>query len=76
VVSLTGVPPGVAVPAAITVKAGDTDFAFKLTIPPTTPAGESKLKLSATGVSDPKQPAVRVKGRDVEVMLTVIPPPK
>jgi hypothetical protein len=75
-VSLTGVPVGVAVPAPVTVKAGDTDFAFKLAIPPTTPAGETKLKLSATAAPDPKQPAIRVKGRDVEATLTVIPPPK
>jgi hypothetical protein len=74
-VSLTGLPPGVPVPAPITVKAGETDFAFKLAIPPTTPASETKLKLTATAI-DPKQPNVRVKGRDVEAVLNVIAPPK
>src|SRR5579883_428488 len=72
-ITLTGLPAGVPVPAAITVKAGDTDFAFKLTIPPTTPISETKIKLSATAI-DPKQPNVRVKGRDVEAVLKVIPP--
>ena len=74
-VTLTGLPPSVPAPAPLTVKAADTDFAFKLTIPPTAPVGETKLKLSATA-PDPKQPNVRVKGRDVEAVLNVIPPPK
>jgi hypothetical protein len=76
VVSLTGLPPGVAVPAPITVKAADTKFAFKLTLPPSTPASEAKLKLSASVVPDPKQPNVRVKSRDVEAVLAIQPPPK
>ena len=74
-VTLTGVPTGVAVPAAATVKTGATTFSFKLVIPPTTPAGESQLKLSAIAL-DPKQPNVRVKSRDVEAVLKIIPPPK
>ena len=74
-VTLTGVPPGVPVPAPVTVKGTDTAYAVKLTIPVTIPPGESKLKLSAS-VADPKQPAIRVKGRDIEVVLNVIPPPK
>lgn len=76
VVSLTGLPSGVPVPAPLTVKPTDTTFAFKLAFPPTTAPGEAKLKLSATIAPDPKQPAVRVKGRDVEVVLNVIPPAK
>jgi hypothetical protein len=72
-VSLAGLPPGVPVPAPMTVKAGETDFAFKLTLPPATPAGEVRLKVSATSI-DPKQPNVRVKGRDAEVMLNVTQP--
>jgi hypothetical protein len=75
-VTLTGLPAGVAVPAPITVKAAETAFVFKLTIPPATPASETLLKLSATIAPDPKQPAVRVKSRDVETTLTVSPPPK
>ena len=62
-------------PAAITVKAGETDFAFKLTLPPTTAVGETKLKLTATAI-DPKQPNVPVKSRDVEAVLKVIGPKK
>jgi len=75
-VSLTGVPAGVAVPAPITVKAGETKFAVKLTLPPATPVGDVKLKLSASGVPDAKQPNVRVKGREIEIALNVIAAPK
>ncbi len=79
-VALTGVPAGVAVPAPITVKAGETKFAIKLALPVTTPPGEVKLKLSASAAPDPKQPNIRVKGRDIEVVLNVVaappPPPK
>jgi hypothetical protein len=75
VVAITGVPPGVPVPGPLTVKGSETDFAFKLTVPPNIAAGETKLKITASAI-DPKQPNVRVKGRDVEVILNVIPPPK
>jgi hypothetical protein len=51
-----------------------TRFAFGLNLPPTTPGGEVALRLSASVVPDPKQPGVRVKGRDVELLLNVIPP--
>ena len=61
---------GVNVPP-LTVK-GD-DFAFKLSLPPATPTGEVKgLKIAATAVADPKNPAVRVRGRDVELTLAVV----
>ena len=43
-VTLTGVPAGVPVPAPVTVKAGETAFAFKLAFPPTTLAGESETE--------------------------------
>jgi hypothetical protein len=75
-VTLTGLPAGVPAPGPLTVKAADAAFGFKLTVPPATPAGESKLKLVATIAPDPKQPNVRVKGREVEATLNVIPPPK
>jgi hypothetical protein len=78
-VSLTGVPPGVSVPAPVNVKAGETAFTVKVALPTTTPPGEVKLKLSASAAPDAKQPNVRVKGRDIEVVLNVIaapPPPK
>jgi len=77
-VTLAGLPPGVPAPGPLTVKGTDAtfSFSFKLVIPPATLAGESKLKLSATAAPDPKQPAVRVKVREVEATLTVIPPPK
>lgn len=72
VVSLTGLPPGIAVPPAITVKAAETKFSFKLTLPPNTLPIDAKLKLSASVVPDPKQPNVRVKSRDLEVVLTIL----
>jgi hypothetical protein len=76
VVSLTGLPPGVAVPAPLTVKAAETKFAFKLTLPPTTPPAETKLKLSASVAPDAKQPNVRVKSRDVDLVLAIQPAAK
>ncbi len=74
-VTLTGLPAGVPAPAALTVKAGETAFVFKIALPPTTPAGEARLKFGATA-TDPKQPNVRVKGRDVEATLKISPPAK
>jgi hypothetical protein len=71
VVSLTGLPPGVAVPPPLTVKAAETKFAFKLTIPPTTPPNEAKLKLSASVIPDAKQQNVRVKSRDMDFVLAI-----
>jgi hypothetical protein len=71
-VSLAGLPPGVPVPAPVTVKAGETAFAIKLALPPATSPGEVKLKLSATAAPDPKQPNIRVKSRDVTVTLNVV----
>ena len=74
-IALTGLPAGVPVPAALNVKAGETAFAFKLALPPTTPAGEVKLRVGVTA-TDPKQPNVRVKGRDAEATLRVLVAPK
>jgi hypothetical protein len=74
-VTLTGLPAGVPVPAPVTVKGTETAYVVKLTIPANIPPGESKLQLSAS-VADPKQPAIRVKGRDIDVVLNVSPPPK
>jgi hypothetical protein len=70
-VTLAGLPAGVPAPAAATVKAGAKAFSFKLMLPPTTPAGDVKLKLSATA-TDPKQPNVRVKLRDADAVLRIV----
>jgi len=70
-VTLTGLPPGVA-PPTVTVKANETAFALKLALPPTLAAGEFPLKLSANAATDPKQPGVRVKSRDVVLTLSVV----
>jgi hypothetical protein len=72
VVTLTGLPAGVPAPAPTTAKAGKDTFSFKLTLPPATPAGDVKLKLAATA-TDPKQPNVRVKLRDADALLRVVP---
>jgi hypothetical protein len=41
-------------------------------LPPNVPVGEIKgLKVGASAAPDPKQPAQRVKSRDVEVTLVV-----
>lgn len=70
VVALAGLPPGAAAPS-VTLKATETRFTLKLTLPVAAPAGEHKLKLTAAAAPDPKQPAVRVKSRDADVVLTV-----
>jgi hypothetical protein len=73
VVALAGLPPGLAA-APVTVKAGETKFALKLTVPPATPPGEVRgLALSASAAPDPSQAAVRVKCRDVPLTLTLRP---
>ena len=70
-VSLTGLPPG-GVAAAVNVKAAATDFAIKVVLPATVPAGEVKgLKLAGLAAADPKQPGVRVRSRDVELTLAI-----
>jgi hypothetical protein len=70
IVTLTGVPPGVA-PPTVTVKANETAFVLKLALPPTLAAGSSDLKLSANAATDPKQPGIRVKSRDISLTLNV-----
>src|SRR5262249_28215112 len=68
--TLTGLPPGARADAP-TVKAGATEFTLHVVRPPTRPAGEVKgLRLSGTA-TDPKQPNVRVRSREVEVTLVV-----
>jgi hypothetical protein len=69
--TLTGVPAGVPAPPVTTVKADATTFSFKLTVPPNVQPGESTLKLSGTIAPDPKQPNVRVKSRDLDLILAV-----
>ena len=56
------------------MKAGTTKFVFKIVLPPTFPPGEVKnLKLVGTVAPDPKQPNQRVRSRDVELVLVVLP---
>jgi hypothetical protein len=73
IVALTGLPPGASAPP-VTLKAGETRFALKLNLPPTTSAGEVRgLKLSASAAPDPQQANVRVKSRDLDLTLTLRP---
>jgi hypothetical protein len=74
--TLTGLPPGVGV-APVTVKAGATDFALKVALPPNLPAGEVKgLQLAGSAVPDPKQPAIRIRSKAVALTLAVKAAPK
>jgi hypothetical protein len=69
--TVTGLPPGGrADPVKVT--AAQTAFVVKVILPPAIAAGEFKgLKLTGTVTPDPKQPAVRVRSRDVELTLAV-----
>ncbi|MFN0054768.1 MAG: hypothetical protein ACKV0T_21560 [Planctomycetales bacterium] len=72
-VSLSGLPAG-AKADPMTVPPDADEFIVNLVLPANLPAGEVRgLKLSANVVPDPKQPAVRVKSRDVELILVVQP---
>jgi hypothetical protein len=74
--ALTGLPAG-AKAEAVTLKADATDFVVNVTIPPTVPAGEiNGVKLSGSFAPNPKQPAVRIRSRDVEVTLVLKAPGK
>jgi hypothetical protein len=75
-VSLAGLPAGGRA-APVTVKAGATEFALKVVLPPNTPVGEVKgLKLAGSAAPDPKRPGVRVSSREVELTLVVQAPGK
>jgi hypothetical protein len=74
VLNLTGLPAG-ATAEPITVKADATEFLLNIKLPAKTPTGELKgLKLSATGSPDASQPNIKVKSRDVDLLLVVQPP--
>jgi hypothetical protein len=73
--TLTGLPPG-ARADAVTVKAGASDFTINVVLPPNAAVGDfNGLRLSGTA-TDPKQPNVRVRSRDVEITLAVTAPAK
>jgi hypothetical protein len=74
VLTLAGLPAG-ARADAITIKADATDFLLNIVLPANVRPGELKaLKLSATGTPDAAQPGVKVKSRDVDLLLVVQPP--
>lgn len=69
--SLVGLPPGIALPNVV-VKANETTFTIKLSIPPTAAPGEIPLKLSVNAATNPMQPGLRVKSRDVPLVLSIV----
>jgi len=71
--TLTGLPAGIRADA-VTVKTFRSKFVMKIILPPNATAGEIRgLKLNAGAAPDAKQPAVRVRSRDVELTLNLIP---
>jgi hypothetical protein len=76
ILALTGLPAG-AKADSVTVKADATDFVVNVTLPPTVVAGEiTGVKLSGSFAPNAKQPALRVRSRDVEVTLILKAPAK
>lgn len=74
VVTLAGLPPGISAPA-VTVKADAVDFSIMVAVPVNQKPGETKgLAVFATA-ADPKQPNIRLRSRDVELILNVTPAP-
>lgn len=74
VLTLSGLPPG-ARADTVTVKADGRDFMLNVTLPANFPTGESTgLKLFGLGAPDPKLNNVRVRSRDVDLVLVVQPP--
>ncbi|EDY17968.1 Ig domain protein group 2 domain protein [Chthoniobacter flavus Ellin428] len=72
--TMSDLPPGIAAPPAVTVKAGATDFKFTLKIPPTFKPGEyAGPKIFGTG--KPFGP-LQVRSRDNPVTLTILSPGK
>jgi hypothetical protein len=73
VINLAGLPAGGRA-NAVTVKTGTTDFALDVVLPLNVPVGEVKgVTLFGTAAPDPKQPNVRVRGRDLDLTLVVQP---
>lgn len=74
VIALAGLPSGVRADSP-TVKAEDSNFSLTITLPANQTAGElSGLKLTAAIAPDSKQANVRVKSREVDLVLNVTRP--
>ncbi|MFO0801891.1 MAG: hypothetical protein U0791_02035 [Gemmataceae bacterium] len=69
--SLFGLPPGIALPNVV-VKANEMAFTIKLAVPPTATPGEFPLKLSVNAATNPMQPGLRVKSRDVPLVMSIV----
>lgn len=73
--AVTGLPAGARFEPA-TLKADKNDFDGKIIFPPTVMPNEYKVKLTASGLPDTKQPTLRVNSRETELALVVKPAPK
>jgi hypothetical protein len=73
-VSLSGLPAGVAVPAALKLKEGQQDFQFSIKFPATVPAGPvSGVRVSAQGTPFANG-AVKTREMDVQITLQAASP--
>ncbi len=74
--TLTGLPAGVTA-APVTVKAGTTAFTLNVVLAANVAPGEfTGLKLTGTAVLDAKQPNIRVRSQDLDLILSVRAPAK
>jgi hypothetical protein len=69
-VTISGLPKEFKAPAA-TLKGEEAKFSLPISIPPGVTAGEIPLELSASASINPKQPNVKVRSRDVDVVLVI-----
>lgn len=74
ILTLAGLPAGISAPAA-TIKADAVDFAVNVAVPANARPGETKGLILFATAADPKQPSIRLRSRDVELTLNVMPAP-
>ena len=71
----TGLPAGAKFEPAL-LKADQNEFDGKITLAPNSMPNEYKgIKITASGIPDTKQPAVRVNSKELELMLVLKPAP-
>lgn len=69
-VTISGLPKEFKAPTA-TLKGEEAKFSLPISIPPGVTAGVIPLELSASASIDPKQPNVKVRSRDVDIVLVI-----
>jgi len=71
--AVTGLPPGAKFEPAV-LKADKNEFDGKITFAPNSMPNEYKgIKITASGIPDTKQPAVRVNSKELELTLVLKP---